>query len=334
MLLYSGKTGELLLTMEADQPRRMAGVSVSRAGDWNGDGIEDVVAGAPGLVILQTTNHFSGAYVFSGADGSILHFFDGESYCDKNSAFGFCVSSGMDVNGDGTPDLLVGAPMEPYNSGPTTSQTGAAFLFSGATGQLLWAHRGPQAGMNAGFQASLIGDHDSDGFADWMLSAPDYDADPSSCCALNGRLTLFAGAPGDVQALCSGGPNSLTSGAKLWNSGSIGLRANALELVVSEMPGSTAVIFVQGRRTAQPQPFGVGELCIAGPLSILGVGTTGYSWPPGTPMQASIGVDLSTAPFSDGGEFLQPGDTWAFQALYRDQDVRNTSNALGVVFLP
>ena len=31
-------------------------------------------------------------------------------------------------------------------------------------------------------------------------------------------------------------------------------------------------------------------------------------------------LDLSAPPFTDGGNVVQAGDTWAFQALYRDDN--------------
>jgi hypothetical protein len=41
---------------------------------------------------------------------------------------GYAVSAGMDLDGDGTPDLAVGAPYEDSNG----TSSGAALLFSGA----------------------------------------------------------------------------------------------------------------------------------------------------------------------------------------------------------
>ncbi|MFT7486660.1 MAG: hypothetical protein ACI9F9_002516, partial [Candidatus Paceibacteria bacterium] len=43
---------------------------------------------------------------------------------------------------------------------------------------------------------------------------------------------------------------------------------------------------------------------------------------------------LTAPPFTLGGNVVQPGDRWSFQALYRDQSSRHTSNALEVTFVP
>jgi hypothetical protein len=336
VLLYSGRSGALLLTMEGTRSRRQAGLSVSRGGDWNGDGIEDIVAGAPGTGILQGGHERSGVYVFSGADGSELHFFDGEDYCLLDSGFGWTVSSGKDVNGDGVPDLLVGAPLEPYaTGGPGVSGRGSAFLFSGATRGLLWEYTGEQMGQAAGGRVKLIDDHNGDGLADWMVLSPTFDSTPSVPQGPEGgRLSVFAGAFGDIDPACSGGPNSVGAGALLWNSGPISVRENALELVVSEMPKSTPALLIHGQALAPGLPFGAGELCLPAPLAVLAVVTTGSGGPPGASNHAKVLVDLEGPPFTNGGNQVRPGDTWAFQFLYRDQGQRNTSNALRAVFVP
>jgi hypothetical protein len=55
---------------------------------------------------------------------------------------------------------------------------------------------------------------------------------------------------------------------------------------------------------------------------------------PGNGNFVRLPVDLESSPFTDGGNVLLVGDRWAFQTLYRDQGVRNTSNALDVTFVP
>lgn len=333
--LFSGRTGQLLLGMNGNLERRQAGFSVSRGGDWNGDGIGDIVAGAPGTGILQNTTYLAGAYVFSGADGSILHFFDGEQYCKQNSAFGWSVSSGKDLNGDGVPDLVVGAPMEPYDNTPGVSVRGSAFVFSGATKAVLWEHTGENVAEHAGLRVRLIDDHNGDGLADWMVMAPNYDATPEEPIGVdNGRLTLFAGAAGDVLASCNGGQNSTGQAALLTSVGSLGIEENHFELLLAGMPGSHLALLLNSTGLAAPVPFGAGELCLLAPNSVLAALVTSDAASGDAPGQASQIIDLTASPFSSGGQRLQPGASWAFQAVYREGGVRNTTNALGVVFLP
>ena len=332
--LYSGKTGALLLTMHADRPDQLAGHSVSRGGDWNGDGIEDIIAGAPGLTQLQSSNFPTGVYVFSGADGSILHYFDGEAYCQQKSAFGYSVSSGKDVNGDGIPDLIVGAPLEPYNNVPGVGLRGSSFLFSGETGQLLWERTGTVAGERSGTRVKLIEDHNFDGLADWMVMGPQHDDGTWQFPYEHGRVTIFAGAVGDAVPHCDGGTNSLGLMATLLGAGPISLRENQFALQLTYMPQATTALIVHQRSLAPATPFGPGQLCLKAPLGILAVVTTSLETSPTDPGQATLGLDLESPPFKSTTSSLHPGDSWAFQVLYRDQNQRNTSNALEVVFVP
>lgn len=331
VIMFSGKTGEELLDFEGVTDHGFAGLSVSVAGDWNGDGVMDVAAGAPATGGWQSTNYFAGAYVFSGADGSILHYFDGEEYCEHNSLFGRSVSSGKDVNGDGVPDLIVGAPFEPYAELPYWR--GSTFLFSGATKSLLWERKGEMSAENLGTYVQLIDDHNDDGFDDWMVLSPFYDIDLNSNYPEAGRITILAGAPGDAHPVCTAGANSVGSGARLWNSGPISVNQNEFELAVSEMPQGSLVILMHGE-LVPPNPFGAGELCLGLPLGVAAIGVTDTDGAPGEPAQARLGLDFEGLPFTAGGNQVLAGDRWTFQALYRDQGLRNSSNALRVVFLP
>jgi hypothetical protein len=107
----------------------LAGNAVSGTGDLNGDGYGDIVVGAEGRASLGTNT--GGAYVLLGPlSGTIA--LDEDAYATirggaMGDKLGYSLAGGQDMDGDGIPDLVLGAP---YEDGAGTS-SGAALLFSG-----------------------------------------------------------------------------------------------------------------------------------------------------------------------------------------------------------
>lgn len=161
--VYSGVDGSLLYQWDGAAASDAVGDSVSGAGDINGDGFADLIVGAfgadPGGLLGAGS-----AYVYSGADGSLLYQWDGEAEYD---AFGY-VSDAGDVNSDGFADVIVGA------SGASPgglSNAGSAYLYSGADGVLLHQWNG---GMSTGYflggSVSGAEDVNGDGIDDVIVS--------------------------------------------------------------------------------------------------------------------------------------------------------------------
>jgi len=168
------------------------GSSVAGAGDTNGDGYDDVVAGAPEA--SRSLSQEGVASLYTGSSGGIANtpswtVTGGQSYED----FGASVAGAGDVDGDGYADVLVGAPF--YGSGQT--REGRVYLFRGAGAGLeaspSWDTESDQANARLGSSVASAGDIDGDGFGDVVLGAPLWDGGLSN----EGSAFVHMGGGGD-----------------------------------------------------------------------------------------------------------------------------------------
>ncbi|RMH04463.1 MAG: hypothetical protein D6702_03140 [Planctomycetota bacterium] len=105
------------------------------------------------------------------------------------SEFGASVAVVGDLDGDGTPDLLAGAPREAAGG----SRAGATLVLSGADGSQIRRHDGA-ADQRLGFRVLGLPDLDGDGTADYAVSA--QRDNPAGL--LSGLVRLFSGATGSL----------------------------------------------------------------------------------------------------------------------------------------
>ncbi|MCA8956458.1 MAG: FG-GAP repeat protein [Planctomycetes bacterium] len=158
VVVFSGRTGAVIWTLNGVSSGERFGFSVGDAGDVNRDGNADVIVGVP------SGNAGTGqAVVFSGKDGKVLYTFNGDSAADS---FGQSVDGAGDVNLDGFPDLVAGAPLDDNNG----TSSGMVRLLSGKDGSILRSIDGA-AGEQLGFWVSGGGDINRDAFADVVASA-------------------------------------------------------------------------------------------------------------------------------------------------------------------
>jgi hypothetical protein len=160
--IFSGADGSLI--RELDPPVQTLsgrfGSAVANAGDVDHDGVNDIIIGAPGA---------SHAYVFSGATGALIFTIASPAApnAEKLPSFGSAVAGGQDVDGDGTPDFVIGAPNQ-------NGLKGGVYVFKGSKGTLLRSLRGPaQAFTKFGSSVALTADVTGDGRPDILVGAPD-----------------------------------------------------------------------------------------------------------------------------------------------------------------
>jgi FG-GAP repeat protein len=164
VVAYSGATGSVIHSWLGAFAGDGLGFSVDIAGDVDGDGYDDVVAGAP---FAAFNGSYSGrVYVYSGRTHGVLRMFDGD---DAGDMLGYSVAGAGDINLDGQPDLLAGAPYDDDHG----TDCGLARLFSGAAvlGSVLHTWYGDAAGDEFGWSVDGAGDVNADGRGDVVVGA-------------------------------------------------------------------------------------------------------------------------------------------------------------------
>jgi len=163
--VHSGANGSQLYIFRGNSQFDGFGWSVGKAGDYNNDGFGDVIVGAP--------NEAGGgaAYVYSGADGSLLDtLFVGFFHT------GTSVAGIGDVNGDNHDDVIVGA-----------RYADSATVFSGADGSILHEFNAPDTQL--GFSVDGAGDVNGDGTPDVIVGAPSF----NGLGVERGSATVYSG---------------------------------------------------------------------------------------------------------------------------------------------
>ncbi len=191
----------------------LLGFSVNGAGDFNNDGIDDIVVGARGAD--PGGNSFAGSsYVIFGADSGIPHPFDLASLDGTNGLTlngvavddysGISVSSAGDVNGDGIGDLIIGA-----NGADPNGENGAGsayvvfghgnlphpFDLSTLDGNNGLTLNGIERLDTTGYSVSEAGDVNGDGLDDLIVGArladPDGNTNAGSSYVVFGNDVIF-----------------------------------------------------------------------------------------------------------------------------------------------
>jgi hypothetical protein len=157
-----GLDGEERAHVDGQRSGDQLGRRLAEVPDLDGDGRPELLFGAPG-----------GSGRREGGGRVLLAFSRGEAMRELRSdgagdGFGSAASAGGDLDGDGRPDILVGAPLADPRG---VLDAGSVYVYS-AGGELLRRIDGREAGAH--FGAAVTGGHDldGDGRADFAIGAP------------------------------------------------------------------------------------------------------------------------------------------------------------------
>jgi hypothetical protein len=189
----NGSTGFRLDGVEALD---VSGRAVSAAGDINGDGIDDLIIGAPGAdpngvddagssyVVFGRSGSFDAAIHLSTLNGNTGFRLDGVAVDDKS---GLAVSAAGDIDGDGIDDLIIGVTDADPNG---MNSAGSSYVVFGRSGSFDAAINlstldgstgfrldGAAIEDRSGVDLSAAGDINGDGIDDLLIGA--FGADPN-----------------------------------------------------------------------------------------------------------------------------------------------------------
>ena len=112
-----------------------------------------------------------------------------------------------DLDGDGQPELLAGAP----GLRGVGKRSGAALVYSGATGEVVRQHDGDGPWSELGCSVAALGDVDGDGRPDYAVGARFDGADNDR----SGSVSVYSGASGNLLRSFSGGAPREAAGTAL-----------------------------------------------------------------------------------------------------------------------
>jgi glycosylphosphatidylinositol phospholipase D len=185
-------------------PDDASGYSVSGAGDINGDGVDDLVIGAPNaqlnpflttgkaFVVFGQAATFTPDLPLSSLDGD-----NGFEMTGVGSVYftGGSVSEAGDLNDDGIGDVVIGAPFSASYESPgwayvvfgSNAGFPASLSLSALDGSNGFALKGVAEDSHAGYSVSGAGDVNGDGVDDLVIGAPEWDGSQGQTYVVFGR---------------------------------------------------------------------------------------------------------------------------------------------------
>jgi hypothetical protein len=161
---------QLVRQIDSQNSFEQLGTSVGAAGDVDGDGVVDIIAGMQTIATTAQGNHVS-ARIYSGASGALLRSLP----APPQSIASINVVAGLgDLTGDGRSEVVVGTPNAVADAAGPPGDTGVARVFD-SSGALLISFSGPGLGALFGAAVAPASDINGDGLPDIAVGAPGAD---------------------------------------------------------------------------------------------------------------------------------------------------------------
>jgi hypothetical protein len=192
--------------MHGLDPGEGSGRSVSAAGDVNGDGIDDLIIGAPdadpngmrsgrSYVVFGNSRGFTNPFELSALNGQNGFILNGE----PQGVFGWSVSAAGDVNSDGIDDLIIGDLVGAWSGRSyvvfgSNSGFPSPFNMSTLNGQNGFTLKSDVEFERIGWSVSSAGDVNDDGIHDLLIGArgsPAANANAGRTYVIYGSTTEF-----------------------------------------------------------------------------------------------------------------------------------------------